>query len=783
MPEIRSDVSVAVSDSLSQQRDRLLYSQLTTGSLTSVVNSAILCIAFWGLVPDGLLLGWFGVVLVVNAGRVLLARQFHRTVSTQADVPAVWTRWLIASNFISGLLWGVASYSFFDPQHMTQTVILIFVLAGMTAGAGPLYAARVSAYLLFSAPALLLFALRLVQEQAIIYLLMAAMTCIYLLVLWVSARRIHRHMMESLRLRTDNLGLIEELTRANQRIEQVNIDLKHKIVETEQAERTARRHRDILDAIRQAQTGFIEQVPVKVLFDDLLASLITLTDSEYGFIGEVLKDEKDQPYLRSYSLTDIAWDEDTRALYEQRAETGMEFRQLDNLFGHVILHGEAVISNSPQTDGRAGGLPPGHPALRSFLGVPFYHGREIVGMMGIANRADGYDQAMVEDLAPFLHTCANLIHAYRVHKRQAEAEQALQRERRQLQAILDNAAEGILTLDEDGRVTSINRAVRHIFQLERTEILEIPFARLLAPACRQSFERYMEGVTTGGQSAEYIELTALQGDGTEFPLELGVTSIDLGGAAIRIAVLRDITERKKVERMKNDFIATVSHELRTPLTALQGALGLMRSKVVSELSPSASELLAIAENNSERLLELINDILDIERIEAGRIQMDIHPLALKAQLQEALEMNRQLSTQYDVRMTLHDLEEDCYVNADASRFQQIMTNLLSNAVKFSAAGREVQVAVYPGQHKIRVVVRDEGCGIPEQFKEHVFDKFSQGDNTDARQHAGSGLGLSISKALIEQMGGEIGFVSQEGKGSEFFIDLPRTDNASQSVGF
>lgn len=770
-----------MTESLIQERNRLLYDQLSTGSLASVANSAILGIAFWGVASVRLLLGWLSLVVLLNGGRILLAHHFRRTTADQAVVSPRWGQILIGSNFLSGLLWGMGSYALFDPAHMFQTIILIFVLAGMTAGAAPLYAARISAYLMFIAPALLLFAMRLLQEREIIYLLMATMVSVYLLVLWVSGRQIHQQIMQSLQLRNDNLGLVGDLTRANQRIEQANIDLQHKVAATEKAERDARRHRDMLDAIRRAQTGFIEQVPVQPLFAELLEDLIELTGSEYGFVGEVLTDENNQPYLKSYALTDIAWNAQTRAFYDQEAKQGVEFRDLDNLFGYAILHGEPVISNQPAADPRARGLPQGHPPLTSFLGVPFFHGREIVGLMGIANRREGYDQAMVEYLAPFLHTCANIIHAYRVHKRQAAAEQALQQQRRQLQAVLDNAAEGILTLDADNRVSSINRAGREIFDLEDSDIVQVPFHRLLSHDSRESFQRYLRDVGVGGRAAEFIELAGQHSDGTEFPLEIGVTSIDLGGETIRIAVLRDITERKKVERMKNEFIATVSHELRTPLTALQGALGLMRANVTGELPAATVELLDIAESNSDRLLELINDILDIERVETGRVTLDIQSLDLGQELERAVSLNRQLAARQEVILTLQDSQAGCRVLADARRLQQILGNLLSNAIKFSAPGGEVQIAVFPGQYRVRVLVRDEGCGIPDDFKQHVFEKFSQADNTDSRRHAGSGLGLSISKALIEQMDGEIGFVSQQGQGSEFFIDLPRADNASDSA--
>lgn len=247
-----------------------------------------------------------------------------------------------------------------------------------------------------------------------------------------------------------------------------------------------------------------------------------------------------------------------------------------------------------------------------------------------------------------------------------------------------------------------------------------------------------------------------------------------------VAVKEDITERIKIERMKNEFISTVSHELRTPLTSIRGALALIAGGVVGELPAAAKPLVEIAHKNSERLILLVNDILDMEKIEAGKMEFDMQPVKLMPLLKQALEGNHAYAEQYQVRYELEgelasDLASDlsgAMVRVDANRMMQVLANLLSNAAKYSPAGGKVRVAVERMGHRIRVAVKDNGPGISDEFKGQIFQKFAQADSSDTRKKGGTGLGLSITKAIVEQMGGSIGFDSQPNVQTVFYVEFP-----------
>ena len=161
------------------------------------------------------------------------------------------------------------------------------------------------------------------------------------------------------------------------------------------------------------------------MFDDLLGETLNLTQSEFGFIGEILKDHDGKLYLKTHTITNIAWNKETRELYDQNAATGMEFHNLATLFGAVITTGKPVISNDPSDDPRRGGIPKGHPPLKTFLGLPFYHSGKLIGMVGMANRQAGYNEELIEYLQPFLFTCSNLLQAWRNDQQRKKAESAL----------------------------------------------------------------------------------------------------------------------------------------------------------------------------------------------------------------------------------------------------------------------------------------------------------------------------------------------------------------------
>lgn len=233
----------------------------------------------------------------------------------------------------------------------------------------------------------------------------------------------------------------------------------------------------------------------------------------------------------------------------------------------------------------------------------------------------------------------------------------------------------------------------------------------------------------------------------------------------------DITQRKHLEQMKNEFVSTVSHELRTPLTSIAGSLGLINGEALGPVPNAMREMLSIAQSNSQRLRQLIDDLLDMDKLLAGKMNFIPQQLDIDSFLAECVTSHQGFARQHDVQLT-YTGGPVAQITADPMRLQQVLSNLLSNALKFSPAGSQVLLSAQELGGQIRILVVDQGPGVPAEFVDRLFEKFSQADASDRRQKGGTGLGLAISKELIERMGGCIGFYPRPGGGSVFWVELP-----------
>ncbi len=247
-----------------------------------------------------------------------------------------------------------------------------------------------------------------------------------------------------------------------------------------------------------------------------------------------------------------------------------------------------------------------------------------------------------------------------------------------------------------------------------------------------------------------------------------VASLDRG---LIFAIARDVEEEKRVAQLKNDFVSVVSHELRTPLTSIRGSLGLIAGGVAGELPEKARSLVEIAAKNCERLVRLINDILDVEKVESGKMGFHLAAIELTPLIERAVEDNRAYAEGYGVELRIRATAAGARVWGDPDRLLQVMTNLISNAVKFSPRGGAVEIVTERGMGDVRISVTDHGRGIPPDLRPRIFEKFAQADSSSTREKGGTGLGLSISRAIIERHHGRIGFTSEPGVATTFFCDL------------
>lgn len=341
------------------------------------------------------------------------------------------------------------------------------------------------------------------------------------------------------------------------------------------------RSNELLQAVSRAQSQFIANALSTALFEDTLVSVLKLTSSEYGFVAEVLYTPEGNPHLRTHAITDIGWDEESRALYERYAPT-MEFYNLKTLFGAALTSGKTVIANRPTTDPRSGGLPPGHPPMHSFLGVPIYHGGELVGMIGLANRPGGYDEAVEEYLQPLVLTCGLLIEAYRNLRRRKRAEAETMR----LATALTSIDEAIMITDLDGIIQDVNPAFERLTGYTRAEALgHTP--RLLKSGVHDDADYYKTMwqaiLTKGSWEGEFVNRRR---DGTLFHVEQTISAVrdETGQIVAFVAAQRDVTERKGAEEAVRLSEARYRDQLEQTQTALAETRALYEtSKLLSGL--------------------------------------------------------------------------------------------------------------------------------------------------------------------------------------------------------
>jgi PAS domain S-box-containing protein len=344
---------------------------------------------------------------------------------------------------------------------------------------------------------------------------------------------------------------------------------------------------------------------------------------------------------------------------------------------------------------------------------------------------------------------------------------------------------GMLMTDDAGTILLINAEIERLFQYRREDLIGQQ-VEMLVPMrfrARHPQDRHVFiSDPDARQSGNGRELLGLRKDGMEIPVEIGLNPIRMqDGRIYTLSAIHDVGERKRAEQTKDESVAMVCHELRTPLTSIAASLGLLAADPAGKLSDSAARLLRIAHDNSRRLARLINDILNIEKIESGNVVFHIERLAVRPLVEQAIEGIQGFADQFAVDVRLDAGSADAVVHADFDRLTQVITNLLSNAVKYSPRGGKVIVTIESVGTKVRVAVRDRGSGIPAAFRSRIFERFARADSADAHKIDGNGLGLSIVKQIVTKLGGNVGFDAAPDEGTIFHVDLPLYDAESEQL--
>ncbi len=417
----------------------------------------------------------------------------------------------------------------------------------------------------------------------------------------------------------------------------------------------------------------------------------------------------------------------------------------------------------------------GHPCyeafgLEAYLGIPVCVDGEVYGTLNFSS-AEPPGTPFSEQDRDFVRLLGLWV-THAVERRRAG--EALRASESRFRSAFKNAAIGKGLLDTAGRFLRVNPALCGLLGYGEEELLARSFQEMTHPDDLRCSEARLEDLLSGAIDSFAVEKRYLHRDGHPVWSLFSVAAVTGTDGAVEhlVAEVVDITARKQADQIKNDFISMVSHELRTPLTSIAGSLRLISAQATGEVPAPTLRLLDIAGRNSDRLVRLINDLLDVQRIEAGKMELELGTLPLGALLDAAVEANEGYGARRGVVLCLRQAAPDAHVVVDPDRFMQIMANLISNAVKFSPPEGSVEVVAEEQDGLVRIAVTDHGEGIPEAFRARLFDKFAQADSSDTRKKDGSGLGLALTKSLVELHGGTLRFETELGEGTTFFVELP-----------
>ena len=653
----------------------------------------------------------------------------------------------------------------------------------------------------------------------------------------------------------------------------------------------------LVDTIRDVQTRYIEGNKINEINERILNKVVQLSESEYGFLGEVRESNSGKPFVKMHTFSKLSNNIAMQNFIQKYSPPNMEFHNTHNLFGSVLQTKKPTIANDPMRDPRSGGgMPPGHPPVHSFMALPVFYGEEIVAVIGIANRRGGYDQSLMDYLQPLLTTTGHIVVANRHNMRRIDTVCELEQREALLRRILSTVSDSIITINMGGFIETVNSATEKMFGYLVEEMLTQNINLLIPGLFQHKFKRQYVSSNIG----EYHEREGRRKDGSTFSVEFTVSEFKIGdeqmftvtiidishlqnvssilganeqasiniqkmvhagtweldlnsnqieaseevfhifsindnfakfnlmqllgaiceedqpivklaidnsikniepfvidvrlqkigkeqrfaqiqgnplsdtnGEVVKIiGVVQDVTDTRQMMMLKDEFITSVSEEIRSPLTSIRGSIGMLSGEVSKYISDKEKFLLDTAYQNTDRLLLLINDILDIENIATGKTEFNMEFLECNKLLDTVLMANENVGKDYRVKFNLDVKNKDIVLIADRQRLIQLFSILILNAAKHSPMKSEIDISAEIVDGSLLIAVQDYGEGIPVEMHSTLFDLYTRTKHLRSDHPESTGLGLCVAKSIVDRHKGSISLKSQPGQGTTIYIRLP-----------
>ena len=463
-----------------------------------------------------------------------------------------------------------------------------------------------------------------------------------------------------------------------------------------------------------------------------------------------------------------------------REHVGLRLKRATSLSGLCVEQALVLRCDDSDNDPRVDRAACRTVGVRSMICVPLLQTGVPIGVLKVMgdepNAFDSNDQYLLSLLSGALGAALG----------KQLALDALKTSEETFRSAMETSSIGMALVKLDGHFLKVNAALCRLLGYEQAELLANDVRSVTHPEDRERNQQLMKQALDGQMQQYASETRYYHSSGRTLWVHLSVALVRDGAGLPRYFVVhtQDLSQQREMDRLKNEFISMVSHELRTPLTSIRGSLGLVVGAMAESLSDKTRTLLEIAHSNAERLIRIINDILDIDKIASGHMRFDLRPQSVAQMTAKVVELNQGYVQKCNARVEIETIDESVRISVDEDRLIQVLTNLVSNAAKFSPAGGTIGVkgqllvksrlgAKGPADTEyVRISVSDQGPGIPEEFRARIFDKFSQADSSEARSVGGTGLGLHIARQMVESMGGRIGFETCLGEGTTFWVEFP-----------
>lgn len=813
---------------------KMLYDAFPSSLLANLATAGLMSLVQWSAINHRHLMAWWVSLVVVLLMRIGLYAEYKHSYFNLKKIVLLHAFRL--SVLVTGAVWGGVGIYFFAPDDIPHQFVLAFLLAGLTSAAITTLAVDKWSAMLFVAPCLLPITINLTFENARLGYAMAGMVIFFIVYVYVSAVRLEREIHEAIRIQSilesqkqelSNQKTLDEIIAKVQGdfIDKVepSIFLQHMlsnllplinsangfivykknsaaalgdriVVGDNAADLSHDKLNDGFDSIcpegTLAKTGDAYRMRLPVYLSTDLVAVIGFNRKSFAYTMDdvnfitplllMLRQILDAMFLQQ-THREVMQDYIRLSHVASQITNGVVLTDIE---GKIIWVNDGFARLTEYDNKEVIGKKPG-----DFLQGAQTENAVVLTMrqalaarenfnVNIINYSKGGKPYWVNIICnPLLNEDGELAGFMAIETNideQKKAEQELQYTNRLMEQSNAVALTGTWRVNLEPLMvewSAVTKAIHEVPEVYSPSVEDaLSFYKVGAHRVRISYV-FNLAVAEGVSFDEELIIVSARGH-EKWVRAIGIPEFHNGKCHAIFGTFQDISEGKRIERVKNEFISMVSHELRTPLTSISGALGLMRSGALGHFGEKAEQLIDIAHKNSLRLSHMINDLLDVEKLAAGKMDFDMKLVDVNKAVIHALAAIKSYADEYGVLLASQIHPVNALIFVDENRFQQILANFISNAIKFSPSAGEVVVAVSVTDAHIRVSVTDKGIGISDEFKERIFSKFSQEDSSDTRKKGGTGLGLAISRQLAEQMKGRVDFYSELGRGSTFFCEFP-----------